>query len=74
MNLRTACGGAVGPERSYRGRVASAISQDLDELMEVSTLLSIIADGRLSFPVPTRDVTVEQIGVMMGGHGEAAHA
>ncbi|MEM7268293.1 MAG: ABC transporter ATP-binding protein [Pseudomonadota bacterium] len=55
------------------GAAVMVISQDLDELMEVSTLLSIIAEGRLSFPVPTRDVTVEQIGVMMGGQAEVSY-
>ncbi|QIE57868.1 ABC transporter ATP-binding protein [Pikeienuella piscinae] len=51
------------------GAAVMVISQDLDELMEVSTLLSVIAEGRLSFPVPVADITVEQIGVMMGGGG-----
>ncbi|MEM7545827.1 MAG: ABC transporter ATP-binding protein [Pseudomonadota bacterium] len=49
------------------GAAVLVISQDLDELMELSTLFSVIAEGRLSFPVPTIDVTIEQIGVMMGG-------
>ena len=53
------------------GAAVMVISQDLDELMEMSTLLSVIAEGRLSFPIPITDVTVEQIGVMMGGQGEA---
>lgn len=53
------------------GAAVMVISQDLDELMEVSTLLSVIAEGRLSFPVPVADITVEQIGVMMGGGGIA---
>ena len=49
------------------GAAVLVISQDLDELMEISTLLSVIAEGRLSFPVPTGDLSVEQIGVLMGG-------
>lgn len=49
------------------GAAVMVISQDLDELMEISTLFSVIAEGRLSFAIPTRDITVEQIGVMMGG-------
>ncbi len=53
------------------GAAVMVISQDLDELMELSTLLSVIAGGRLSFPIPTREVTVEQIGLLMGG-GSAA--
>ena len=53
------------------GTAVMVISQDLDELMEVATLFSVIADGRVSFPVPAGDVTVEQIGVMMGGQNQA---
>lgn len=49
------------------GAAVLVISQDLDELMEVSTLFTVIAEGRMNFAVPTKDVTVEQIGVMMGG-------
>ncbi len=59
------------------GAAVMVISQDLDELMELSTLFAVISEGRLSFPIPTRDITIEQIGVMMGGGsaaGEAAHA
>lgn len=49
------------------GAAVMVISQDLDELMEISTLFSVIADGRVSFPVPVGDMTIEQIGVLMGG-------
>lgn len=51
------------------GAAVVVISQDLDELMEISTLFSVISEGVLSFPVPTNSVTVEQIGVMMGASG-----
>ena len=53
------------------GAAVMVISQDLDELMALATLFSVIADGRVSFPVPVGDVTVEQIGVMMGGQTQA---
>ncbi|MGB0412750.1 MAG: ATP-binding cassette domain-containing protein, partial [Pikeienuella sp.] len=49
------------------GAAVLVISQDLDELMEVSTLFTVIAEGRMNYAIPTKDVTVEQIGVMMGG-------
>jgi simple sugar transport system ATP-binding protein len=39
--------------------------------MEISTLFSVIADGRVSFPVPVGDMTIEQIGVLMGGQSNA---
>ena len=41
------------------------------KLMEISTLFSVIADGRVSFPVPVGDMTIEQIGVLMGGQSNA---
>ena len=49
------------------GAAVMVISQDLEELMEISTLLSVISEGRLSFPVPVADITVEQIALLMGG-------
>ncbi len=53
------------------GAAVMVISQDLDELMEISTLLSVISEGRLSFPVPVADITVEQIALLMGGGARA---
>lgn len=51
------------------------ISQDLDELMEISDNFAALNEGRLSAPRPARGLTVDQIGLMMGGaHDmEAAH-
>ncbi|MFV0475573.1 MAG: ABC transporter ATP-binding protein [Pikeienuella sp.] len=54
-------------ELARGGAAVMAISQDLDELMEISTLLSVMAAGRLSFPMPIADITGEQIGRLMGG-------
>ena len=46
------------------------ISQDLDELMEISDRFAALNEGRLSAPQPTRKLDVEQIGLMLGGaHG-----
>jgi len=39
----------------------------LDELMAVSTTFGVIAGGRLSAPQPTDSITVEEIGILMGG-------
>ena len=52
------------------------ISQDLDELMEISDRFAALNEGRLSPPRPTKGLTVDEIGLMMGGaHDmEAAHA
>ncbi len=51
------------------------ISQDLDELREISDTISVIAAGRLSTPARNGSLTNEEIGLMMGGpKEEAAHA
>lgn len=49
------------------GAAILAISQDLDELMALSTSFAVIADGRLSKPVPTGTLSIEEIGLLMGG-------
>jgi len=43
------------------------ISQDLDELMEISDTFSALSEGRLSPPRPAHGLTLEEIGLMMGG-------
>ncbi|MCK0168928.1 ABC transporter ATP-binding protein [Jannaschia sp. S6380] len=51
------------------------ISQDLDELLEISDRFAALNEGRLGEAVATADLTMERIGLMLGGaHGmEAAH-
>ena len=57
------------------GAAVIVISQDLDELMEISDRFAALNEGRLSPPRPAAGLTVDEIGLMMGGaHGlEAAH-
>ena len=57
------------------GAAIIVISQDLDELMEISDRFAALNEGRLSPPRPAARLTVDEIGLMMGGaHGlEAAH-
>ncbi|WP_371157850.1 ABC transporter ATP-binding protein [Jannaschia sp. 2305UL9-9] len=43
------------------------ISQDLDELLEVSDRFAALNEGRLGASVPTADLTIERIGLMLGG-------
>ncbi|MDQ2093562.1 ABC transporter ATP-binding protein [Rhodalgimonas zhirmunskyi] len=43
------------------------ISQDLDELMEVADHFAALNEGRLTGVRPTQGLTVEEIGLMMGG-------
>ena len=57
------------------GAALIVISQDLDELMEISDRFAALNEGRLTRPEPAAGLTVEAIGLMMGGaHGmEVAH-
>ncbi len=57
------------------GTALIIISQDLDELMEISDRFAALNEGRLSEPRPAKGLTVDEIGLMMGGaHGmEVAH-
>jgi general nucleoside transport system ATP-binding protein len=43
------------------------VSEELDELFEVSDRLQVIARGRLSPSIARRDATVEQVGQWMSG-------
>ncbi|MGA0533875.1 ABC transporter ATP-binding protein [Hansschlegelia sp. KR7-227] len=63
------------------GAAVVIISQDLDELFTISTRISVIAGGYLFPSQPTEELTVEKLGVAMGGRAkeikaakEAAHA
>ncbi|WP_439154558.1 ABC transporter ATP-binding protein [Yoonia sp.] len=50
-----------------KGAAVICISQDLDELMEISDRFAALNEGRLSSPRPAKGLTVEQIGLMLGG-------
>ena len=52
---------------SKKGTSIVVISQDLDELFEITHRLSVIFDGSLSDSFNTKDVSVEKIGMLMGG-------
>ncbi|SEP77156.1 simple sugar transport system ATP-binding protein [Loktanella sp. DSM 29012] len=49
------------------GAAVVVISQDLDELMEISDRFCALTEGRLSAPRAARGLTVDQIGMMLGG-------
>jgi len=49
------------------GAAVIVISQDLDELMEISDRFAALNEGRLSDPRPAQGLTVDEIGLMMGG-------
>ena len=50
-----------------KGAALVVISQDLDELMEVSDRFGALNEGRLSEIRPVDGLTVDEIGLMMGG-------
>ncbi|SFD15483.1 simple sugar transport system ATP-binding protein [Bosea sp. CRIB-10] len=55
-----------------QGSAIVVISQDLDELLELSDRLCVINEGRLSQARPVPELKLEEIGLMMGGiHGES---
>src|SRR5262249_2187991 len=60
------------------GTAVLVISQDLDEIFAICDRIAVIFHGTLSAARPIREVTVEEIGLLMGGaHGqstEASHA
>jgi len=63
-------------DRAAAGAAVVVISQDLDELLEIADTFAVLNEGRLTSPRPVKGLTIDQIGLMMGGaHGmEAAHA
>ena len=52
---------------AQNGTALIVISQDLDELMEISDRFAALNEGRLTTPRPAIGITVEEIGLMMGG-------
>ena len=53
-----------------KGTAIVVISQDLDELMEISDNFCALNAGILTPPRPAKDLSVEEIGLMLGGgHG-----
>jgi general nucleoside transport system ATP-binding protein len=62
-------------DRAAGGAAVVVISQDLDELLEIGDVFAALNEGRLTPPRPVAGLTIDEIGLMMGGaHGmEAAH-
>jgi simple sugar transport system ATP-binding protein len=56
------------------GCAVLVVSEELEELFELSDRLHVIARGRLSPSVPVAQATVEQIGQWMSGLWEGAAA
>jgi simple sugar transport system ATP-binding protein len=49
------------------GAAVLVVSEELDELFEITDRLVVMARGRMSPGVPTSEATVEQIGIWMSG-------
>ncbi|MEF3048547.1 ABC transporter ATP-binding protein [Pseudotabrizicola sp. L79] len=62
-------------DRASAGAAVVVISQDLDELLEIADDFAALNEGRLTPTRPVQGLTVDEIGLMMGGaHGmEVAH-
>jgi simple sugar transport system ATP-binding protein len=62
-------------DRAAAGAAIVVISQDLDELLEIADDFAALNGGRMTPTRPTEGLTVDEIGLMMGGaHGmEVAH-
>jgi simple sugar transport system ATP-binding protein len=49
------------------GAAVVIVSQDLDELLAITDRLAVINAGRLSRTLVTKDATIAEIGLLMGG-------
>ena len=54
------------------GSAVLMISQDLDEILEISDRVAVISKGHLSEAHDAHGITREGIGLLMGGHGHGA--
>jgi simple sugar transport system ATP-binding protein len=52
-----------------RGAAVLLISEDLDEVLQLSDVIHVISAGRLSPPIPRGGASVAELGLMMAGEG-----
>ncbi|MCP3053650.1 ABC transporter ATP-binding protein [Aurantimonas marianensis] len=53
-----------------QGAAIVVVSQDLDELLELCDRIAVINEGRLSEPMDVQGISIERVGLLMGGiHG-----
>lgn len=55
-----------------KGAAIVLISEDLDELLELSDRLIVLYEGRAAGEVEAEDADRDQLGLMMAGHGEGS--
>lgn len=58
---------------SRQGVAILVISEELEELFEISDYICVLAAGKLSEPMQTRSTNAEQIGLLMSGITSVAH-
>ncbi|MDQ3890376.1 MAG: ABC transporter ATP-binding protein [Actinomycetota bacterium] len=56
-------------EQRARGRAVLVISEDLDELLELSDRVAVMYEGRIDAVIPAREADEERIGLLMAGRG-----
>lgn len=56
------------------GSAVVVISQDLDEIFEIATNIAVISEGRLSRSYSAGELSLESIGMLMGGIHDYTHA
>ena len=56
-------------EARTAGAAVLLISEDLDEIMQLSDVIHVISEGRLSPAFPRGSKTMAELGVWMAGHG-----
>jgi simple sugar transport system ATP-binding protein len=54
-------------ELARAGSAVLVISQDLDELFEISDYIAVMHNGAMSAPLPIAEASFEKIGLLMGG-------
>jgi simple sugar transport system ATP-binding protein len=57
-------------EIANNGAAIILISQDLDEILEISNKVAFLTNGNLSIPTNTMDIKTDEIGAIMGGIGD----
>lgn len=58
---------------SRQGVAILVISEELEELFEISDQICVLASGRLSAPMSTESTNAEQIGLLMSGISASSH-
>jgi simple sugar transport system ATP-binding protein len=57
-------------EARSKGAGIILISEDLEELLQVSDRIAVLYRGRLSTPVAAEEADRTRLGLLMSGHGE----